>query len=78
MVSRTAKWGGAGAWEPPAEVLAGEPGYEIYELRPWRLPSWRPGLYFGLSMYYADANLATGCVCVECTLQHSFPPGLCL
>ena len=58
MVSNTGVWGGEGTWERPVEVLRGESGYEIYELRPWRLKSWRPGLYFGIGMYYADANIS--------------------
>jgi hypothetical protein len=51
MVSKTAVWGGEGSWERPVEILRGESGYEIYELRPWRLKSWRPGFYFGIGMY---------------------------
>jgi hypothetical protein len=46
------------------QVLKGESGYEIYEHRPWRLPSWRSGLYFGIGMYYADAEV-TGKVYTE-------------
>ncbi len=73
MVSKTAVWGGEGTWEPPVEVLRGESGYEIYELRPWRLKSWRPGLYFGLGMYYADAE-SSGKVYAE--LLSSYDSGL--
>ena len=64
MVSKTATWGGEGTWEPAVEVLKGESGYEIYELRPFRLASWRQGLYFGIGMYYADAE-ASGKVYAE-------------
>ena len=56
MVSKSAAFGGADAWEEPVEVASGESGYEIYELRPWRLEAWRPGLYYGVGMYYADAE----------------------
>ena len=57
MVSKTAVWGGEGSWEKPVEILRGESGYEIYELRPWRLKSWRPGFYFGIGMYETQPTL---------------------
>ena len=55
----------------PVEVASGESGYEIYELRPWRLDSWRPGLYFGLGMYYADAE-PSGKVNCELLTSHNW------
>jgi hypothetical protein len=71
MVSKSSTWGGQGTWEERKEVLRGERGYEIYELRPWRLPSWRPGLYFGIGMYYADAE-TTGKVFSELLMSTNF------
>lgn len=44
------------SWSEAVECGRGEAGYELYALAPWRLPSWRAGLYMAVGMFYADGS----------------------
>ena len=42
----------AGPWSKAEQVLHGREEWQAYALVPFRLPSWRPGLYMGLAAFF--------------------------